>query len=228
MLSQRSFITIPGPHQRQNSTPSKIDTPKHVSPVAHRRGVSSDQIGYNHRIHGFQHQDEDPTGVEYILGQQLTQTVPMRETQPQCMARPGHDQQIIYEQSDHDQLLRATPRLAHGTGALGNNHATTLTTDFDNQISQFREVYSFNTTDFSEFDRTTSAGNLDGFGDSIDEQTENVLPNEIMNEKPMPHGMTSTAKSRPTSKGLKLPCTPPAQMRTSTYKLWQLFTRMNS
>ena len=205
----------PGRHQRQNSTPTKFGTPQNVSPVTHRRGLSTDQLSFAHRNHGLPDQDLTYEGVELTLGQQLTQTATMREAQQQFIPRPGLDRKTTYEQFDYTQALKAMPRLEHGNEDFTNNY-TTPTTELEHRIAQsLPEYYKFNTMDFSQFDLATPAGNLDGFGNGL-EGRGSVQPNQIMDMKVMPHGIRSPVGSRPTSsEGVQQPCTPPSQMRTS-------------
>jgi len=216
MLSQNS-TAFPGRHHRHNSTPTKFDNPKNISPVAHRRGLSSDQLAYTHQSFVLPQQNDMPTSVEYTLGQQLTQTATMRETQPQLMDRPGFDQQEMYEHSYHAQTLKEMPCPAHGTGAFSQNYLTTPIMEFDNQMPHsLQEAYNLNTMDFLRLDSTASAGNLDGFGNGLDGNIGNIQPNGIMKMKAMPQSIGSTSGSRPTSReGAQVPCTPPSQMRTS-------------
>ena len=205
----------PGRHQRQNSTPTKFGTPQHVSPVTHRRGLSTDQLSYAHRNHGLPHQDLTYEGVEFTLGQQLTQTATMREAQQQLMARPGLDQNTTYEQFDYAQALKPMPCLEHGHEDFRDNYSTP-TTEIEQHIRQsLPEIYNLNSMEFSQFDLTTPAGNLDGFGNGLEGQGS-IQPNQLMDMKSMPHGIRSPVRSRPTSsEGVQQPCTPPSQMRTS-------------
>ena len=216
MLSQHTFTPFPGRHQRQNSTPTKLDASKTISPVGHRRGLSSDQLGYAHQSHGLLQGSENSISIEYNLGQQLINTAPMRETQPQLMARPGLQQPLTYESSNNAQPLKATPRLAPGTKVFTNDNITTPTTEIDNQIQQsLPGTQNMNNMEFFQFDRSTSAGHLDGFGNRLDGEIGNFQSNENANEV-LHSSMQLTAGSRTTSEeGTQQPCTPPAQMRTS-------------
>lgn len=128
MLSHQIPNLSPGRHQRQNSTPTVSDTQK----THHRRGLSLDQPGHNRRNHGLPSLDENSTGIEYILGQQLTQAATMREAQQQPMARPGFNQETM-QRLIEEKALRAeqtAPRPERDTQAFSNNRHTTPTTEF--------------------------------------------------------------------------------------------------
>ncbi|KAL6721158.1 Metallothionein expression activator [Lecanora helva] len=216
MLSSRTpnQILTPGRHQRQNSTPTTFYIQKDISPVTHRRGLSTDQSLYTHQDHGSPHQTSAYEGVEQPLGQKLTQTVTMRETQQQFMARPGLHDSTIYEQLQYTQALTATPSLEHGI-ELSDKFDIAAETQSDNQTRQsFSEPYNLHEMNFPTFDSTTSAGNLDGFRTGIGGRG-NFRSNEIMDRTMMPSGIESTTGSRPTSSGgLQQSCTCSTQMRT--------------
>lgn len=224
MLSPQTPHQFPGRHQRQNSTPTRSNTPKTTLPVTHRRGLSLDQPEYAHHDHGLFQQKNNRTSVEYTLGQRLTQAAFMRETQPQTMARPGRDQQVTYEQLIDIDARKAMPCLEHGNGSFSNNYMTTPTTEFDNHVRHsLQEMYNLNTTGYLQFDTTTSAGTLDGFGNGLDGNIGNIQPNKTMQTVTTPNGMRSTAGSRPTSsEGVQQPCTPPSQMRMSKENIQSL------
>ena len=133
------------------------------------------------------------------------------------MARPGLYEPLAYETFNDAQYLKAMPRLAHGTKTFTNNNPITPITETDGQTQQsLQGAHKINNMEILQFDRTTSAGNLDGFGDGLDEETGNIQTNQITTEEVAHPGMQPTSGSRPTSKeGIQHPCTPPAQMRTS-------------
>ena len=108
MLSTQTLETLPGRHQRQNSTPTVIETYRNL---LHRRGLSLDYPGTNQRHHGLPQQYDHQPNVEYIQGQRLTPAAPTQEApQQQPMARPGHGpetNQNIMQQIIQDEALRA-------------------------------------------------------------------------------------------------------------------------
>ena len=218
MLLQQTTDFLLGRHQRQNSTPTVFDKQKATFQSTHGRGLSSDLPGYAYQSHGLPQLDDHSHSVEHTLGQQLTRTAFMRETQPQTMARPGLDQEEIYHSFHHNSTSKESPRLAHGTEEFTNTNHTIPTTELDNQIQQsLQTTYRLNKMDFLQsFDSIASAGNLDGFGTGLDGHIGNIPINELMNTTPMPNGISSTANSRPTSRGrVPEPCTPPSQTITS-------------
>ena len=232
MLSHQNSDFLPGRHQRQNSTPAIINSPKALLPAAqrqhdlHRRGLSIDQSLYSTRIRNdvFQ-QDELLTEDEIHDRQQLIQAL-LREVQQQhSTARPGHEQsetltQAIYRQQSPSNIQQA-PCQEHVTGLFIDDQSNTPMTAWEDSSSQrhsLQEPYNTNTMDmFQSFESTTSAGYLDGFGSGHDGYIGNSLPNEIMNTKEMPHGLPLQRNSqRPTSRDeIQRPCTPISQMRTS-------------
>ena len=218
MLSPQTPKGLPGQHQRQNSTPTKFGIAGTIAPAAHRRGLSDSPV-FSSQNHGYDFfkQEQAPASVDYSLGQQLTNTAIMRETQPQLMARPGHSQELIYQQPNHAHTMKQMPRLEHGienTNDSNFNHMTEINNQMQHSLQQ---AYNMSSMDFFHFDSTKPAGNLDGFGTGLNGNIGNDQPNQIIDTTTaMSHGMQYNVGSRPTSReGLQQPCTPPSQMRTS-------------
>ena len=226
MLSYETSNNLPGRHQRQNSTPTVFDTTNTLHPASHqsselhRRGLSLDQQAYTQDHNGHPQQDQNTTSVEDILRQRLTQQT-MREAQQQQQqtARPGpsgtlEQQQLQQYLMNIQEMQRPEP----GPGYHTTNCHTAQLTDF-NEKSQHSLTNAYSNTTMNMFlgiDLTSSAGNLDGFGNGLDGFTGNMQPNAIMNTNQTPHGLPSREGSqRPTSReGPQPPCTPPNQNRT--------------
>ena len=214
MLSPQTPSQFSGRHHRQNSTPTKPNTSKTNLPTTHRRGLSLDQPEYHFVNHGFSQQNTIFTNVEYTPGQRLIQAAHTQETQPQMMARPGRHQYTYQGDTDARKTM---PCLEHGNTVFNNNYMITPTTECGNYAQHsLQKMYHTNTTDYHQFATTTPAGNLDGFGNGLEEIVGNMQPNKITDTTRMPLGMISTIGSRPTSsEGVQQPCTPPSQTKIS-------------
>ena len=231
MLSQQTSDLTPGRHQRQNSTPTVFDTHSTLHPATlqrnelHRRGPSLDQQAYADAHNGISQQDENTISVEDILRQRLTQQTMREAQQQQKTARPGFDGMLGQQQLQQYLMnFQETQRLEPGPGYHTCNYHTTQLTDLNETLQHSLVDENKNTTMamFHGIDSTSSAGNLDGFGNRLEGFTGNMQPNIIMNTNQMPNGSSSRNSSqRPTSsEGPQRPCTPAHQTRACKSNVW--------
>lgn len=220
MLSHQSPFPVPGRHRRQNSTPTGSDAQK----TLHRRGLSLDQPGHTQQHHGLSPLDEMPTSVEYLLGQQLTQTVMMREAQQQPMARPGLNQDIMQRLIEENALEaeQTTSRPERATEAFGNNRHTTQFTESIHETLHLPRL-ARDTEAFSMDCYVTPITNLDNhtYLSPRPERSTETISNKYhstettFSENDLHQSLQNTYEN---NNLLLQPCTPPSQTRTSQYK----------
>lgn len=224
MLSHQTPELLTGRHQRQISTPTVFDTStlhpaSHQRNELHRRGLSLDQQTFSQPHDKAPRQDENVANVEDILRQQLTQQTMREAQQQQQTARPGPNETLEQQQLQRYLMnIPETQRLEPGPGYHTTNYHTAQLTDLDANLQHsLTDAYSNTTMNMLlGIDSTSSAGNLDGFGNGLDGFPGNMQPNAIMDTNQMPHGLPSREGSlRPTSReGPQRPCTPRNQNRT--------------
>ena len=192
MLSNQTLNIFPGRHQRQNSTPTAIDTHRNF---LHRRGLSLDYPVYSQHDCNLSQQGDHPTGVEYTLGQRLTPTASTREAQQQQpMARPGHQLETKYgimQQTMREDALRAQqeePRQERETIQFDSHFNLTPTSQPENSPQAMSR---------QELDSEAFFDNC--YTPSSIEQEHNV-------QGPLQLGYESPQVK-------KQPCTPPSQTR---------------
>ncbi len=232
MLSNQTPDTLPGRYQRQNSTPTVInsqDTASFHAPTprrqheAHRRGLSLDQA-LGTTLKEQPSLQDDIAGFEGLLRQQIEQQT-LRETQQQQQkARPGQEQQHgLTQHTSFIHCTQPTPRQAPGLGYTLDEHLPTNTTGLDTNTYSLDDNLTTSTMDFfRNFDSNASAGYLESFGTGPDGQIGILQTNEIMNSPQVTHGLPLHEGEQGSSNHNtpERPQTPINQKNKSKYEHW--------
>lgn len=224
MLSHQSQKPFLGRHQRQHSTPTVSD----AQTTLHRRGLSLDQTGQTQQYHGLPSLDEDHASIEYLLGQQLTQTATTREAQQQPMARPGPNEETMQRLIEKNALRakETATRPERETYPFENDHYTTPTAEYVHEMQHLprpaRDTGAFSdnyhTTLMTELENDTHHSQRPAR--SIGMFCNNYHNIEMTNfEEDDQHLLQNTYENINLVQLVQPPCTPPSQTRTSQYML---------
>ncbi len=221
MLPNQTSDLLSGCHRRQNSTPTVPIAPKvPLFPATqqqyanHQRGLSLDQMIYEHKPRGLSQQDKNTVSIDQ--GHYQHQQHTLREAQPQQpMARPGQlEKQEPLHHNDTHRYIQPAPEQEFGPASISEDDFSAQPANTKDDILEFISKNSHK--DISQYTNfASSAGYLEGLGNELAGNVQDASNPGEMNAFEIPCNDGLPKPLRPEREVPLRPSTPLNQTSTS-------------